>query len=272
MSHDNPNMGNVPKYNAKRPDTTPYSDRMRALWKAAPERYLIGVDAESIQLRVLAHYIDDYEFTQSLLVGKKEDKTDPHSVNQRALGEACTSRDDAKTFIYAWVLGASEGKVAEILKCSRQSAAASVKNFLDRYDKLCYVKDKIVPQDAYNKYFIGFDGRAVKIPGEDQSSREHFALAGYLQSGEAIIMKRATQIWIPKLQSLSIPFKFVNFVHDEFQLEVPRDMTLATHVAQIVADSIRQVGEDLNLRCPMKGSILNAHDKLAIGDNWLQTH
>lgn len=272
MSHANPNMGNIPKFDAKQPAKTPYSDRMRALWCAGRGRYLVGVDAESIQLRILAHYIDDPEFTKAIISGRKEDGTDPHSLNQRALGTVCKSRDDAKTFIYAWLLGAGKGKVANILGCSAAEAAEADKNFLDRYPGLRYLKDKVIPNDAARGYFQGFDGRYVRIIGDDISARSHYALAGYLQCGEVTIMKRAVEIWYPQLTQEGVPFTWVNFVHDEWQTETPRDMEIAEYVARTQAAAIQRVGDDLNLRCPMAGSILNAHGKLAIGDNWMQTH
>lgn len=92
MSHVNPNTGNIAREDAL------FGAEMRSMWIAAKSKYLVGVDAESIQLRVLAHYINDPQFTQSLLTGKKEDGTDPHSLNKIALGDACKSRNDAKTF------------------------------------------------------------------------------------------------------------------------------------------------------------------------------
>jgi DNA polymerase-1 len=278
MSHDNPNMGNVPKFNSKRPDSTPYSDQMRSLWSCTPGRYLIGVDAESIQLRIFGHYIDDGEFINALIAGDKADATDPHSVNQRALGPVCKSRDDAKTFIYAWLLGAGIAKVAAILGCSRDEASTAVDNFIVRYPGLVYLKREVIPRDAHHGYFEGLDGRYVYIKGEDEGSRAHFCLGGYLQNGEAVIMKRANVLWRARLTAARLPFWQVNFVHDEWQVETVRDWDTALEVAKIIADSIREVGEDLKLRCPMAGSILSDHgtmyngSRLAIGDNWMETH
>lgn len=272
MSHDRPNMGNIPKFDAKQPHKTPYSDKMRSLWVAGRERYLVGVDAESIQLRILGHYINDPEFITALVEGKKEDGTDPHSVNWRALGAPCKSRDDAKTFIYAWLLGAGIGKVAQILGCSKEEADYAGENFLDRYPGLKYIKEEVVPNDAERGYFEGFDGRLVRIYGDTVDLRRHLALAGYLQSGESIIMKRAAQIWKPKLEAEGVPFWPVNFVHDEYQTETVKDMDVARYVAQTQADAIRDVGVQLGLRCPFAGSILNAHGGLAIGTNWMETH
>jgi DNA polymerase-1 len=272
MSHDRPNMGNIPKFDAKQPEKTPYSDRMRSLWVGGEGRYLVGVDAESIQLRIFGHYINDKGFIDALISGRKEDATDPHSLNQKALGVVCRSRDDAKTFIYAWLLGAGIAKVAAILGCSRDEAQEANDNFLDFYPGLKFLKENVIPADALRGWFEGFDGRAVKIWGDDVDSRRHFTLAGYLQNGESVIMKRATQLWYPKLVKEGIPIWPVNFVHDEWQIETVRDMEVAKYVAETVADSIRTVGLDLGLRCPFAGSVLNGHGKLAIGDNWMDTH
>lgn len=265
MSHTNPNTGNIAREDAV------FGSEMRSMWSTPDGHFLVGVDAESIQLRVLAHYINDPEFTQSLLTGKKEDGTDPHSLNKRALGDACKSRNDAKTFVYAWLLGAGSGKVAQILGCDLRTAKAAVDQFIEYYPGLRLVKKEQIPEDARRGYFQGFDGRWVRIVGEDQRSREHFCLAGYLQNGETVVMKHAMRRWYPRLKDMGVPFKIVNFVHDEWQTEVP-DYDTGLIVANEQADAIRWAGEMLNLRCPMAGSILSGHGGIAIGKNWLETH
>jgi DNA polymerase-1 len=265
MSHTNPNTGNIAREDAL------YGAEMRSMWSSPEGHYLVGVDAESIQLRVLAHYIDDPQFTQSLLTGTKEAGTDPHSLNQKALGPICASRNHAKTFIYAWLLGAGIGKVAQILECSYGQAKQAVDNFIEFYPGLKKVKEEVVPADAARGYFQGFDGRWVKIWGDDLSSRQHFTLAGYLQNGEVCVMKHGMQIWYPRLRKEGVPFKIVNFVHDEWQTEVP-DYETGKYVGLVQAEGIKLAGELLNLRCPMAGSVLSGHGELAIGKNWLDTH
>lgn len=264
-SHDKPNTGNIPR------DDAEFGREMRSLWDV-DEGHLVGVDAEGIQLRVLAHYINDERFSHSIVSGRKEDGTDPHSLNKLALGSSCKSRNDAKTFIYAWLLGAGVGKVAEILGCSHEEAKKAVDDFIGFYPGLRVLKSRVIPFDAARGYFEGFDGRYIKIFGDDESSREHFTLAGYLQGGEVIVMKTAMKIWIPKLRKERIPFKLVNFVHDEWQTQVPHNRELAEYVANTQADSIREAGETLKLRCPMAGSILSGHGGVAIGQNWYETH
>lgn len=260
MSHSNPNMANIPA------GDNLYAHEMRALWGVPKGKLLVGVDADGIQLRVLAHYMNDPEFTKALVDGKKEDGTDAHTLNMQALGPVCKDRDTAKTFIYAWLLGAGTAKVAQILNCKNNEAKEAVTSFLNRITGLKYLKEEVIPRDANRGYFIGLDGRAVICDSE------HLMLAGYLQNGESIIMKRANVLWRNRLLKEKIPFKQVDFVHDEWQTEVPDDLELATYIAKIQADSIRQVGEDLKLNCPMAGSILNQHKQIAIGANWSITH
>jgi hypothetical protein len=274
-AHAEPNTGNIPKFNDKRPETTPYSDKMRSHFIAGKrdgrQTVLVGVDAESIQLRVLAHYMDDKEFIDAIVKGRKEDGTDPHSVNQRALGkDICRSRDDAKTFIYAWVLGAQAGKVSDILKSTKSEAEIAMQNFLDRYENLDHLKSRRVGEDAERGYFEGLDGRFVRIPGDDVGTRRHLCLAGYLQNGEKIVMAKAMRRWYPQLKLAAIPFWLVNWVHDEWQVETFPEY--AKVVASTMAASIAWAGESLGLKCPMAGSTLNSHGRLAIGDNWLETH
>jgi DNA polymerase-1 len=265
MSHQNPNTGNIAREDAI------FGAEMRRMWDAPTGSFLVGVDAESIQLRVLAHYINDPEFTQSLLTGKKEEGTDPHSLNKKALGAACKSRNDAKIFIYAWLLGAGVGKVSQILSCDFKTAKNSVEQFIEYYPGLKKLKKDIIPEDAKRGYFQGFDGRWVKIVGDEQRSREHFCLAGYLQNGETVVMKHAMRRWYTNLRHMGIPFLIVNFVHDEWQTEVP-DYNTGLIVAHEQASAIKYAGEYLNLNCPMAGSILSSHGKIAIGSNWLETH
>ena len=54
--------------------------------------------------------------------GKKEDETDIHNVNKKALAVPNGTRDMAKTFIYAWLLGAGVAKTGQILKVNMKEA------------------------------------------------------------------------------------------------------------------------------------------------------
>jgi len=96
MTHNNPNCAQVPASHS------PYGMECRELF-CVPEGYVqLGIDADGLELRCLAHFMaryDDGEYVKTVLDGKKEDKTDAHSRNAKALG---LPRDDAKTWFYAF--------------------------------------------------------------------------------------------------------------------------------------------------------------------------
>lgn len=267
-SHSGPNMANIPSsaYPPEGREPTPvesinitYNGLMRSLWSVPPKRMLVGTDAEGIQLRVLAHYIGNPSYTEAIVNGKKEDETDIHNVNKRALGLSHITRDDAKTFIYAWLLGAGTGKIAEILRTNSHQANDAMNSFLSSIDGLSKLKYGIIPEDAQRGYFLGLDGRVVRCDSE------HLMLAGYLQNGESVIMKWANRIWYKRLKKERIWFKQVNDVHDEWQTEVEDCIETAQYVAKIQREAIRQAGEELEVKCRLDGSS-------EIGYSWLETH
>lgn len=275
MSHSNPNTANIP---TRKPQDAPaiaaLNDLLRTMWIAGRGKLLVGVDADQIQLRILAHYMQDETFTQALITGNKELGTDVHSLNVKAIGPACKGRRDAKTFIYAWLLGAGIVRVSDILGCNQPEARDARERFVKYYPGLKHLKEEVIAKDARLGYFQGLDGRYVYCYGDDYSQRRHYMLGGYLQNGEKVVMAHARRIAKRQLQAEGILkyVKLVNFVHDEYQLEVPDDIELATHVSRVIANSIGLAGDYLGTRCPMKGSVNNGHDKLAIGRTWLETH
>jgi DNA polymerase I-like protein with 3'-5' exonuclease and polymerase domains len=96
-------------------------------------------------------------------------------------------------------------------------------------------------------------------------------MSGYLQNGEAVVMKKATLKWWSKLESMDA--RLVNFVHDEWQTECPNNMEVALRIAKMQADSLREVGEELKLKCPLAGSYWNDDlNDYTIHTNWSKTH
>jgi DNA polymerase-1 len=266
MSHNHPNMANIPSA-IELTDESPALDRykapmnqvLRALWCVPEDCFLVGCDADSIQLRVLAHFINDEEFSYALTQGSKANGTDPHSVNQRALGSICRSRTDAKTFIYAFLMGAGSPRIANVLGCTRSEADKAKENFLQRYPGYAHLRNVQTPRDADRGYFVGVDGRKVNVRDK------HRVIAGYLQNTEVVVMKTANLIWQDQLEAEGIPFKQVDFVHDEWQTECPRDRRLAEYIGEVQARAIVLAGEKLRLNCPMAGNF-------RVGRNWYQTH
>lgn len=265
-SHSGPNMANIPAVPEAPKGREPtaiesigleLNPRMRGLWRASPGKVLVGCDAEGIQLRILAHYVNDEAYTKAIVDGRKEDESDIHSVNRRLLGLPSITRDHAKTFIYAWILGASVSKVADILDCNNGEARRAVDTFLRSVPGLKRLRDEEIRRDVEQGFFIGLDGRYVKCDSD------HLMLAGYLQNGESIIMKVANRLWRNQLEKEGIWYEQVNDVHDEWQTQC--DASNADRVGEIQTASIRQAGIDLGLRCRLDG-------KYKVGRNWAETH
>jgi len=265
LSHAAPNQANIPAAFTGQPKTAveevkaKYDGPFRSLWKVEDGNWLVGTDAEGIQLRVLADLMQSEEYVHAIISGKKEDQTDIHNLNRKALGLDHITRDDAKTFIYAFLLGAGNAKVGQILRVSSQQAQQAVLNFMDSISGLKKLKTKIIPQIAERGYFRGYDGRKVVVPSE------HKTLAGMLQNGESTIMKHACLKWIADAQKEKINFKLVTWPHDEWQTEVIGSKNAAERLGQIQRDAIEWAGRDLGLMCPLAGST-------DIGKNWFDTH
>jgi DNA polymerase-1 len=192
--------------------------------------------------------MNDPEYTKTLLEG------DIHTFNKEALGEFCKDRPTAKTFIYAWLLGAGQAKVAMILGCTVKQAGVAMDNFLRSIPALKELKRKAA-MAAQRGYLVGLDGRRIKIESE------HKSLSVYLQGGETIIMRMANYLWFTNASN--IKFKQVVWVHDEWQTEVEEDR--AEELGKLQVQSIRDTGEYFNLNCPLDG-------EYKVGNNWAETH
>ena len=277
MAHQNPNTANIPREFKEDGSKKLLGKELRSLWIAPKKKLLVGVDAEGIQLRVFAHYINDPEFTDALVRGRKADKSDPHSLNQRILGSICKTRQAAKRFVYALLLGGGLGKLTQILDATRSETEEALNRLLERYTGFATLRKEVFPRDAKRGYFVGLDGRKVPIPGDTLRDRQHLAMSGYLQNGEAILIKRAALLAegeIRNIPELAPLWNYVDIVHDELQSEVSsQDMRIALQVAEIKRKAIVAAGKYYNLKCPLEGSYFSEdRNDYTIGTDWYQTH
>jgi len=237
MTHSSPNMAQIP------------SDSLYRQCFVVPEgSKLVGIDASGLELRMLAHYMNDEEYTDLILNG------DIHTYNQEAAG--LETRAQAKTFIYAFLYGAGDAKIGSIVGGSSRKGAQLKQSFLDSLPALLKLINKVGRQGLGGS-LPGLDGRRVLIRSE------HAALNTLLQSAGAIVMKQALVIATQKLATYRYPYKLVAQVHDEFQVEVPEEY--AQRVGAVFRNAIREAGRTLELRCPLDG-------EYKIGNNWSETH
>jgi hypothetical protein len=105
-----------------------YGQEMRELFTNSSGRTLVGHDASGLELRMLAHYMDDPDYIEAILHG------DIHTFNQRKAG--LPNRDSAKTFIYAFLYGAGHEKLGSIVGGTEADGAQLKRDFLAATPKL----------------------------------------------------------------------------------------------------------------------------------------
>jgi len=246
VAHSGPNMANLSKLR-----------EVRSLWKAHKDHVLVGCDAAGIQFRVLAHLVNDPDFIQATCYGVKEDGTDIHSVVWKKTSPACPSRDDAKNFNYAYVLGVRPPKVSQMWKCTVPEAIEAIGMFQNSYPGLAELQNVRIPSEAERGYFEGLDGRFVK------QSEARLVLAGHLQNGEKVIMSLARMLAEDKMKQKGLEYVYVNWVHDEFQISCPLEQ--AEEIGMIHKIAIQDAGKILRLNAPMDG-------EFKVGRSWDETH
>jgi DNA polymerase I len=248
MTHHSPNMAQVPSSSSE------YGKECRELWTVEVGNKLVGADASGLELRMLAHYMQDKVFIKSVCEGKQEDGTDVHTMNMKAAG--LTSRNQAKTFIYAFLYGAGAGKIGSIVGGSEQEGRRLMTRFLRNTPALGVLKE-VVSNAATKGWVRGLDGRHLMVRSE------HSALNTLLQGAGAIVMKKALVILQKKINCGIINASFCANVHDEWQIEVPQED--AERVGRMAVESIEEAGKHFNLRCPLTG-------EYNVGNTWKDTH
>ena len=248
MTHSSPNMAQIPNAGSI------YGPECRECWTVEDGNVLVGCDASGLELRMLAHYMKDEDYVRTVCEGSSKDGTDVHTVNQRAAG--LFSRDNAKTFIYAFLYGAGDAKIGSIVGGSARDGTKLKAKFLQQTPALAKLIDRVKKQAAKG-WVPGLDGRRIWVRSE------HAALNSLLQGAGAIVMKKALVLFDDKIKKYKWDVKLVANVHDEFQFECGKDIAELVGVAAKM--SIIEAGEHFNLRCPLDG-------EYKIGANWRQTH
>lgn len=250
-THSYPNMSQVPA------SSSPYGVECRSLFTVPDGWHLVGADASGLELRCLAHFMakwDGGKYGEVLLGG------DIHTENQKAAG--LDTRNQAKTFIYAFLYGAGDAKIGSIVSGTASDGKKLKSKFLRSLPALGRLVEAV--QSASKRgYLVGLDGRHIHV----RSS--HAALNTLLQGAGALVCKQ----WLVLLEAeLQKHFKhgwdgdycFCAWSHDEVQIAC-RTEEIAKKVAQIATDCVLLAGQHFNFRCPTAG-------ESKIGKTWADTH
>ena len=242
MTHSSPNMGQIPAV------YSPYGRECRDVW-TVPEGYkLVGMDASQLELRMLAHYMNDEGYTNEVLNG------DIHTANQLAAG--LETRDQAKTFIYAFLYGAGDAKVGNIVGGTAKDGKRLKEKFLANTPSLGRLRERVGVASGRG-YVLGLDKRRVYV----RSS--HAALNTLLQSAGAIVMKKALCLLDEYAILWGIDYNFIGNIHDEIQTEVIAGK--ADVFGRLATSCMQAAGLYYKLNCPLEGDY-------KVGNTWADTH
>ena len=244
MAHTSPNMAQVPAV------YSPFGKECRSCWTVQnPETHSLGgTDASGLELRGLAHFMDDQNFVNEILNG------DVHTANQKMAG--LQNRDQAKTFIYALMYGAGAAKIGLIVGGDSKTGENLISKFMSNMPKFNLLKKKLT-EASESGMIRGLDGRLLHIRSP------HASLNTLIQGSGAVICKQWLVQMIDKIQESGVDAKLVASVHDEYQFEVANDDT--EKFGEITNTAIKEVQDIYDLKCPLDS-------EFKIGKNWAETH
>lgn len=241
-THHSPNIAQVPNVGSL------YGKECRSCWIVPSGYKLVGIDLAQLELRCLAHYMKDDEYTQELLNG------DIHTKNQIAAG--LETRAQAKTFIFALIYGAGATKIGSIVGAGSKEGTKLISRFLEATPALKSLKEK-VERLSQKGCLQGLDGRLLHIRSA------HSSLNTLLQGAGAIVSKQ----WIcnisREIRRRGLDARQVAWVHDELQFEVKGDC--AEDFGILAVECAVKAGVDLKMRCPIDA-------EYHVGNNWSESH
>jgi len=235
MSHSKPNLAGVPK-----------DYKIRKCFKASEGYNLVGIDAKSLELRMLAHYMDDDKYIEEITYG------DIHRANQVATG--LKSRDTAKAFIFALIYGAGDDKLGKTIGRTSKEARGIKRNFFDNMPSFENLRSE-VKRVAAKGWITGLNGRKIIV------DQQYKALNYLLQSAGALVMKRALVILEDKVKHIN--YHHVLNIHDEMQVEVA--IGFEDEFGRMAIEAFKEAGEYYDMKCPMDA-------EYKIGHHWGLTH
>ena len=254
-THSNPNMAQVPSSRAYK------GHEARELFGVPKGKKLVGCDADGLELRTLSHFMARFDsglYSKAVDEGKKEDGTDIHTLNQKSAG--LPTRDAAKTFIYAFLYGAGDGKIGEIVGGSAEDGKKLKEKFFKKLPAIRSLVDLVARVYKDTGMLRALDGNPYHIRSA------HSALNTLLQGAGALVMKYYV-IFLDRSLSArftaGINYEFVLNVHDEVQIEC--DEEIADEVAKLAEEAFDDVTKYLKFRIPLRGTA-------SIGNTWAETH
>mgnify|MGYP003631651103 FL=1 len=243
MSCINPNLQQIPSLRK------PFGLECRQMWKSDYGNVLIDTDAAGLELRVLAHYMDDADYTAEILDG------DIHTANQNMAG--LDTRDQAKTFIYALLYGAGDAKIGSVVNGTAKDGKALRERFLSNLPSFSRLREAVVHKGTTEGRLRAIDGRQLVV------RHPHASINTLIQGSSAVLMKKWFMNTAATMKARKTGAKLVAMVHDEMVIECGKESI--DSVSDCVKIAISQVNQEYNLRCKLDCDV-------QIGNNWSEIH
>ena len=231
-----------------------FGPEVRQLFCAPQGRVLVCVDFNSLEYRILAHYLNDDDFTHAIVNG------DPHQANADKMG--VNDRGIAKRIGFGILYGQGFKSLAVQLEVSHEEEQRLIALFygalptLEGFIKKCKkVSDR--------GYMITVDGRKVFIRKKDGKIKDYTALNTLIQSSGSAVVKKATVLLDEMVRKEGLDAFQVCHMHDEFIYE--SSVKDSKRVAILQKQCIIDTSNYYNLRCPLEGDA-------KIGQTWLEVH
>ena len=243
MSCNTPNLQQIPGPQSE------YGPECRAVWTVPAGRQLIGTDLAGIELRCLAHYLDDPKYTEELIHG------DVHTRTQELAG--LPDRAGAKTFTYALLYGAGDAKLGAIIGGGARDGSAIRARYLRNMPSFANLQDAVT-EAAESGFIRGIDDRVLRIRSK------HAALNTLLQSCAAVIAK----LWLIRMYDLlaasRLDAAIIAIIHDELCIEAA-DTIDPEIIGKMSKQAVADAASDLQFKCPLD---CDWH----AGKTWAETH
>jgi DNA polymerase-1 len=261
-----PSMRATHKIIANVPSTDkPYGPEMRKLFRAKEGWKLIGCDSKGNQARGLAHYLGDATFIDTLLNG------DIHQYNADVLTQVLGSmgiehtvpRSNAKRILYAFLFGASGGKLWSYVfgNIDQRKGNKLRKGFLKAVPGFQQLIDKLENiYGATNKsgygYIPSLCGNRIYVDSF------HKLLVYLLQACEKITCSTALMLTVREFRAKGIPYQPCIYYQDEIDFMVPDEY--ADQACEISERAFEEGARMYGI------TIMAGHAQQ--GQNWLEVH
>lgn len=238
-----PNLQQVVSVNA------PYGKECRELFTVRDGYELVGSDLSGIELRCLAHFLQDGgKYADVILNG------DIHTQNMHDMG--LTQRSAAKVAIYCLIYGGGDGALGNAINGTPQDGRKLRDTFFEANPAFANLIKQLKRTVESRGHLYGLDKRKLHVRG-------HAHANVLLQSAAALISKKWVQLIDQEIKAQGLDATIMAWVHDEVQIETKKGD--AEIVGNITRRMAQEAGRHFGFTIPIDAEYNH-------GRTWADTH